>query len=315
MQRRIDQKWRPPLALVLGGVLGVVLLLPMLGLILLRDLSPVMGWREAAVTLGFAIAGVTGLLGFLFWRLLLRPVNALVDHAERLTHGDTGANAPLTHYGTPEMQRLGQAVLDMAAALQNRHTNLRQYSDHVTHELKSPLTTLQGASEMLRHAKDPNEIAQLSELIDQSTQRMSVLLAGLRDLAAARNPLDGPDGRLDRIDLTGTPLKVSISGAGPVPVSQEALQLVFDHLAQNAVDHGAGQMTLEFDAGVLRIGDDGAGITAGNASKVFEPFFTTKRASGGTGMGLAIVSGVLEARGAEIALVPSPKGALFQIRF
>jgi len=315
MQPRIIRKWRPPLALVLGGVLGAVLLLPMVGLFLLRDLSPMMGWREAAVTLGIAIVAVTAVLGYVLWRVVLGPVNALVAHADRLTQGDVAPPAPLDRYGTPEMQRLGQAMLDMSDALQSRHSNLQQYSNHVTHELKSPLTTLKGAAEMLSEAKDPQEIAQLGQLVDQSTDRMQQLLEGLRALAAAHNPLEGPDAVLQDLDLSGAGLEVRFDGNAAVPLSQVALQMVFDHMAQNAKEHGATAIELTAHTDALIIRDNGAGITQGNAEKIFEPFFTTKRATGGTGMGLAIVAGLVEARGGKITLDPSAKGAAFRISF
>ena len=48
----------------------------------------------------------------------------------------------MAHYGTAEMQGLGQTILDMGRVLQGREAVLRSYADHVTHELKSPLTTL-----------------------------------------------------------------------------------------------------------------------------------------------------------------------------
>ncbi|WP_420861135.1 sensor histidine kinase [Algirhabdus cladophorae] len=313
MQRRINQKWRPPLALILGGVLGFVLLLPMAGLVMLRDLSPMMGWREAAALLGFGIAAIAGLLGYLLWRLILGPVNALVTRAEGLAQGHVDAQAPLSHYGTPEMQRLGQSVMDMAAALDHRHSNLQQYSAHVTHEMKSPLTTIQGAAEMLDQSEDPAEVAQLAQLIRQSSDRMQRLLDGLRALAASRIPLDGPDARLSELELAH--LDVVLTGDDPLPMSKAALQMVCDHLAQNAVDHGATTLTLRYEAGVLHVADNGSGITLGNSKKIFEPFFTTKRESGGTGMGLAIVAAVLETHGGQITWIPSDTGAAFEISF
>jgi signal transduction histidine kinase len=65
----------------------------------------------------------------------------------------------------------------------------------------------------------------------------------------------------------------------------------------------------------LTIADDGAGISAGNRRHVFEPFFTTRRDSGGTGMGLTIVQGLLAAQGAVINLQDSPSGTSFRIDF
>jgi len=59
--------------------------------------------------------------------------------------------------------------------------------------------------------------------------------------------------------------------------------------------------------------DDGPGVSPGNAARVFDPFFTTARDRGGTGLGLAIVRALIAAHGGTIALVPSARGAAFQI--
>ena len=60
--------------------------------------------------------------------------------------------------------------------------------------------------------------------------------------------------------------------------------------------------------------DNGSGISPGNRDRVFDPFFTTKREAGGTGMGLAILQGLLAAHGAEIRLDSGPQ-TRFRIRF
>jgi signal transduction histidine kinase len=63
----------------------------------------------------------------------------------------------------------------------------------------------------------------------------------------------------------------------------------------------------------LATGDDGTGISAGNAPRIFGRFFTTARDSGGTGLGLSIVRSHLDAIGVSIVLLPSSRGALFRI--
>ena len=61
--------------------------------------------------------------------------------------------------------------------------------------------------------------------------------------------------------------------------------------------------------------DNGPGVSDGNRGRIFDPFFTTRRETGGTGMGLYIVSSLLQAHGAEITLAASDKGARFEVGF
>ena len=73
-------------------------------------------------------------------------------------------------------------------------------------------------------------------------------------------------------------------------------------------------MTLSAEADLLRIADDGPGISAGNRNRVFAPFFPTRRDTGGTAWACPSCDRVLEAHGAEITLAEGP-GAVFEIRF
>jgi signal transduction histidine kinase len=186
MPRRIVQKWRPPLLVVLGGTLAAVLTLPPAGLIAVRSLSPALGFRTSALLVTASVILVTAILAFLLWRLLLRPVTALAARTEALSAGDDTALAPLEHYGTSELEHLGESVLTMAATLQNREAAVRSFTDHVTHEFKSPLTAIRGAAELLELADPGNESLRANILA--ATARMEQLLAALRKIAAARAP-------------------------------------------------------------------------------------------------------------------------------
>jgi two-component system, OmpR family, sensor kinase len=294
----IGRKWRPPLMLVLGGTLGAVLALPLAGLLALRVMQPLFGFRHSALMIGAAILIATAVLGYLLWRLLLRPVRALAAHAHAVRRGEA-ADPPL-HYGTAELGDLGRAVLDMAAALQNREAALRTYSDHVTHEMKTPLTAIIGAAEMLEDSPDD---ARLVGAITAAATRMQAQLTALQRSAAVRDPgYHGVTtlgavvpGLRDAFDL-----RIVVQGeAQTLPLAADGLEIVLRQLLQNAGAHGAGVVTLTATPGTLRVQDDGTGVSEGNRDRIFDPFFTTRRADGGTGMGLAIAQCADGARGGD----------------
>ena len=304
-------KWRPPLWMVVGGTLGVVLCLPIIGIFFVRYMWPVLGYREAVWVAGFGVLVATFALWWMLWRILLRPMIELRDRVAALKMGGEGALDPLDHYGTSDMQALGQSFLDMGRTLQSREAVLRGYADHVTHELKSPITVVRGAAELLGSDGLPVlERDKLISRIEGAADRMTTLLDAQRALAQAQEPAAQGEVRLS--DLVRADIVVLQDGI--VPLSKETLSVVLDHLIGNAKAHGAEHVELSFD-GVLCVKDDGAGISEGNRSRIFEPFFTTRRANGGTGMGLAIVRRMLEAHGAQIELVPSETGAAFEISF
>ncbi|WP_137702821.1 ATP-binding protein [Marimonas lutisalis] len=318
MHTRIRQKWRPPLALVVACTLVAVLSLPLIGLGLLRWWAPILGWGQAAALIAAGVLAATGGIGFVLWRVLLRPVTALADRARALKSGAPHGLDPLEHYGTAEFRDLGQAMLDMGATLQNRETGIRAFSDHVTHEMKSPLTSISAAAELLDGPLDESDRAPLVESIRTSAARMNDLLGALRRLAAARTPLGpGPADLADVADALRdqSGLTITVKDTGQVPLGRAGLLAVLEQLAQNAEGHGAQSLTLHYSAQSLHVQDDGPGIPEGDRSRVFQPFFTTRRAQGGTGMGLAIVQTMLAASGGSIALMPSESGTHFIIRF
>ena len=315
-------KWRPSLSLVVGGTLAGVLCLPVIGIVIYRRIGawyvPRIGqeaaWLLSKVVTGLGIAVATTILGLLLYRLLLRPIRALSARAEAIRAGE--APEPLTHYGTSELKHLGDAVLGMGTSLQNRETTLRAYADHVTHELKSPLTALRGASELLQgEGLRADQRAALVGQVAEAGARMQVLLDAQRRLAvASETPVRGRAVLGAALAEVVTGLEIEADAAAQVPLSHDALVMILTHLLGNAEANGAGAARISFDGDTLRIADDGPGISPGNQARIFDPFFTTRRGDGGTGMGLAILRRMIEANGGEIALEESARGACFAIR-
>ena len=305
--------------LVLGGSLLAVLVLPVFGLVMVSGLAPGLSGGQALLLVAVVSLVATLVLGWLLWRLILRPVRGLAERAEVIRGG--GVAEPMAHYGTPEIGDLGQTVLEMAEVLQARELAVRSYSDHVTHELKTPLTAIRGAAELLEADDDLSEEASgLVSTIVRAEARLERLLEAAREIAAARNPMHHGSAALRDVVFPESAIDVEVEGDDVVfPLSAEGLGIVLGHLVSNAEAAGARRVTISGrkapEGAVLRVGDDGPGISPGNRDKCFEPFFTTRRDAGGTGMGLAIVQTLLMAHGGEISLEPSETGARFRIVF
>jgi len=316
------RKWRPSLALTLALTLAAVLCLPLAGIVAVRYLFPVIGYQEAVIAVGVGVVLVTAVVGWALWRLLLRPITALAFRAEAVKRGAPGAGAPLAHYGTQEMERMGRAVMEMGRVLQSREAVLRSYADHATHELKSPLTVLRGAAELLdSDGLSAEDRARLLERIDEAADRMTALLDAQRMLARAQEPLAGGESRIaplmEALQMDHGALTLVLEADATLPMAAHGVRLVLDHLLSNAAAHGARVVRIRAVEGALRVADDGPGVSEGNRDRIFDPFFTTRREAGGTGMGLPIVRRMLEAHGAQIRLEEggAGHGAVFVVEF
>ncbi|RWD04920.1 MAG: HAMP domain-containing protein, partial [Mesorhizobium sp.] len=148
------------------------------------------GERGKVGLAAIAILGGTLLIGLVFLRTVSRPIYALMERTKRIAAGDREAIRPLDHHGTREMAALSDAFLDMAEKLHARSDSIQTFATHVSHELKSPLTAIQGAAELLRDsgsAMDEAERRRFSNNIVTDAGRLNLLVRRLLDLARAEN--------------------------------------------------------------------------------------------------------------------------------
>lgn len=279
----------------------------------------------AATILTLALA-----IGLIFHRTIARPMRDLMARTAAIGRGERAALAPLAHHGTAEFAQLSQSFLDMARALQNRSDFIATFAAHVSHELKSPLTAIRGAAELMRDDLDAPgpamrevERRRFLDNIVADAGRLAALVERLRDLARAEAaPTSGETTlRAATTALASGIAKLRIEARGAlderVAMSPDNARIVLANLADNAAKHGAKALTIDAAraAAALRVvvADDGDGVSPANRDRVFDSFFTTRRDSGGTGMGLAIVRAMLEAHGGSIRLEDAAggRGAVF----
>lgn len=280
---------------------------------------------------GLAVLGVTLIIGFIFSRTITRPMHELIRRSTDIAHGDHQAFRPLAHYGTREFAQLSQSFLDMAEQLSRKSSAIATFAAHLTHELKSPLTSIKGAAELLQdssrspsHALTEAEQATFLANILSDTERLETMVARLRELARAENLTH--DGHTSLGEVTASLRsafgKLAIRGDGAldrtIGISTENALIVLSHLADNAVRHNARalRITASEQATMLIavVGNDGDPISDPNRERIFDAFFTTRRESGGTGMGLAIVQSLLRAHGGTIRLLRPEQGVAFEIQ-
>lgn len=275
--------------------------------------------ERAALLTMLAVALLTAAgVGFLMLRLFLRPVQALSQQSHRVANGQMAEPQALRHYGIHELARLGEDVIWMARKLTQRSQDMRIYTDHVTHELKSPVTAIIGAAELLESGDvAPEARARLEANILQEGQRMNALLERLREMTRLKGAAPSGPAPLAQMlpDMDGVQVIADTPAEDLLPFSREHGQIVLLHLARNAGEHGASELRLSWQTGCLDVRDNGAGIPPDDAARVTEPFFTTRRETGGTGMGLAIVQTVLELYNARLQVLPADAGAHLRVVF
>jgi two-component system, OmpR family, sensor histidine kinase CreC len=275
-----------------------------------------------------SVVGGTLIVGFLFWRTITRPMHQLIGHMRAIGVAGRDAIRAPAHHGTRELAMLSQGFLDMAERLYDRTDYIVSFTAHVSHELKSPLSSIEGAAELLRDSGADMSESERRKFLDNvtaDTQRLTALLDRLRELARADNPQTGGSTTLapvvaaTRSAFSGLSIEAEGCLDQAVGMSADNATIIFSHLADNAARHQARTLRIRAyrsaDMVAVAVTNDGEPIADNNRDKIFMPFFTTRRASGGTGMGLEIVRSMLRTHRGSIRLIAAADGVAFLLMF
>ncbi|MFA7324014.1 MAG: HAMP domain-containing sensor histidine kinase [Candidatus Nanopelagicales bacterium] len=278
------------------------------------------GW--ALLTMTFTATAVGALLGASLAKRILVPLQHLGVTARRITDGELSARIALS--GDADLDPLARSFNKMADAVQLRIARERRFAANVSHELRSPLTSIAGTTELLEAHKTslPSRDAQLITVLAQQVQRMSRTLLDLLEIS--RLASDDPV-QWESTDLNHLCREIALaSGCDPAVVNGDTVILSTDarrierivgNLLDNAQIHGGGatQLAIQREPGSVRIivEDAGPGIPVESRDRLLEPF---TRGSGelstvsGAGLGLAIAREQTQMLGGTLKVSDSPSG-------
>jgi signal transduction histidine kinase len=305
---------------------------PLLAILSDELMLPVVGAGVIALIISLLVA---------FWlaRWIGDPLQRLVAASRRMPSVDAKSIAPR---GPHEVQELTRAFNEMNARVQTSQKSQREFVANVSHELKTPLTSVQGFAQALLDgtAGTPEAQKQAAQVIYDESGRMHRMVLDLLDLARLdagtldlqHTPVDltallnsiaerfSPQARAGNVDI-----RVETAALPVITGDGDRLAQVFTNLVDNSLKFtpAGGSITIrEAQAGSgvqVEVADTGAGISPEALPHIFDRFYQAdpSRPGGrkhGAGLGLAIVKEIVGAHGGRISVRSEPgKGSTFTI--
>ncbi len=284
-------------------------------------------------------SGVTLLIGVVVANSLSRKLTQPLREAQvvtaRIADGDLSVrlreHAAATGAPKDELDALAHSINAMAEALERSRGLERQFLLSVSHDLRTPLTSIRGYAEAIADGAAPDPTSAASIILAES-RRLERLVKDLLDLAKldARRftlhigPLDlneiatdSADGFRREIEALGLHIELA-EQPGPVPVfaDPDRLQQVIANLIENAIKYAREVITVRVvvdgHGPRLEVIDDGPGIAPQDLPHVFERLYvaaaTPQRKETGSGLGLAIVRELVEAMGGRVDAAGNESG-------
>ncbi|GAA2678010.1 MULTISPECIES: HAMP domain-containing sensor histidine kinase [Actinosynnema] len=281
---------------------------------------------SALLVAGALAGGALGTaLGFWASGKALRPLSELTRAAARVARGDLAARVP--EQSDPDLDQLATSFNSTADALERRVLRDARFAGDVSHELRSPLTTMVNAAAVLRRrgAELDGTAGKALDLLTSEVDRFARMVVDLLEISrSAEHELTDPD-PIDVAELLRNVLGARRSTV-PLDAVDEGVVVLGDHrmldrvvsnLLDNAERHAGGAVRV----GVLRRGDRarievddaGAGVPEQLRERIFERFDRGARAgsrggAGGSGLGLALVAQHVRRHGGVVLVEERPGG-------
>ncbi len=280
-----------------------------------------------ALLLGVGISTAGGLLiGLWLSRRVMGPLRDISRTAVEISQGDLEARVTLP--AEPDLALIANSFNVMADDLQTRLETESRFAAHAAHELRSPLTAIKGATNIIAEQSKslPDELTPTLRVLTERVSYFERLLQDLLILGRQASGIESANlsvrtlGPLFHAIATHLDISPDIIQCDPnlcdveVNVDVQALSQVIGNLVRNAQAYAGGldaiQMTLEGDEIVVHIDDSGPGFSDLERENVLRPFQRGRLSTGieGAGLGLSIADGLLRSMGSRLRLGTSPTG-------
>jgi signal transduction histidine kinase len=287
----------------------------------------------------FALIGAF-VLSWLMAEWITRPLRKISESAKNIAVGKY-EKVPIE--GPMEVQQLALAMNDMSQKVEKSLQSQRDFVANVSHEFKTPLTSIQGFSQAIYDGTVHNkkDIRHASDVILNETNRLNVLVNDLLTLAkldAGTMSMTKENVELNRLmqgsierfyyELEKADIKINPVFSDEIYLYADAVRLgqVFSNLIDNAIKYSTPgseiQVTISRQGrqAMVTVSDTGPGISEEECARIFERFYQVdKSRQGGTGrgvgLGLAISKQVVEAHGGEISVSSKVgEGSTFMVK-
>ncbi|HTL12027.1 MAG TPA: ATP-binding protein [Bdellovibrionota bacterium] len=295
---------------------------------------------RSSLPLALAIFAAAVVLGLVFTRKLVKPIEELTEATSRIAKGHWAVSLPART--DDEIGGLVRAFNKMGSELEAREAELKEthtqlvrserlaavgtLSAGIAHEVKNPLNSILGFAQLAEKEVEGGGSADLKQYVGfilNETRRAGRIITELLTYARQKPPnlVSAPVGELlesargmlmPQVTAAGAELAVEPVDAGvSAAVDRDQVYQVVSNLVINGVHamatNAAGRPKRVTMSGVrdgdwviLKVRDTGSGIPPELLPRIFEPFFSTKRVGEGTGLGLAMCQQIADAHGGRI---------------
>ncbi|MBP7690297.1 MAG: HAMP domain-containing protein [Anaerolineales bacterium] len=274
---------------------------------------------------GLLAAAAALVLAVLISRSIARPLQQMAAVAQGIAAGDYARGAPVS--GPDEVRQLGQALNQMGAKIQATQQAQQDFLGNISHELKTPLTSIQGFAQAIQDgaAASPEAVQRSARIIFEEADRMRRLVEDLLELTRLDAGLRALNRQAVDVGLLlaavtekfqpraqAKQITLAAELAPQLPIIKgdpDRLAQVFTNLVDNALKHTPAGGRVLVNASVTADGlqaavaDTGAGIPAEDLGRVFERFYQVDKSRarpGGVGLGLAITKEIVQAHRGSI---------------
>ncbi len=294
-----------------------------------NELSPLIIGLILSLLLGIVVA-------LLLARIIIKPIASIAEAASRIAEGDLTVRAH-TSFGQGELTAMITNFNQMAGALENFERERKATAAAISHELRTPLTILNGRLHALCDGMIQPSVQEYNKLLDQTQHLVRLVedvhvlgLDSAEKLTLYRTELDlatlideiSPV-YVERAAEYGLQLDLQTESAW-VFVDHDRMSQIVSNLVENAFRYATNGKRVELrvfkekQEVILEVRDFGAGLPQGMNERIFDAFFrldqSRSRATGGSGLGLAVVRSLAEQQGGKVRAYNHPEGgAVFRV--